>query len=55
MFFKFYDIIETHPYSYFNYLCLCWMSGIFNDDYVLTEIAKSTNSTSLFFGIIYEA
>lgn len=55
MFFKFYDIIETHSYSYFNYLILCWESGIFNDEYILNEISKvaGNDNTSLLFALIY--
>lgn len=36
MLFKFYDIIETNPISYFNYLVICWEAGVYSDDFIIT-------------------
>ena len=59
--FKFFDIIETNPISYFNYLLLCWEAGIHSDDFILNELHRVSTQggnrsfTSLMYGIIYEA
>lgn len=62
LFFKFHDLIETHPIAYFNYLVLCWESALYTDDFVLSEVLKITthpqigqNFSSLLLGLLYEA
>ena len=61
MFHKFFDVVETNPLAYFNYLVLCWEAGIYNDSYVLTEIHKlahispNQNFSSFMYAQIYEA
>eukprot|EP00347_Sterkiella_histriomuscorum_P023951 403332820 len=61
MLFKLYDIIETNPISFFNYLLLCWEAGIYSDSYLLNEINRIStlspqhNFSSLMYAILYEA
>ena len=61
LFTRCYDIVDSHLISYFNYLLLCWESGVFTDDYVLDEIYRSAqvtpshNCSSFLFAIVYEA
>lgn len=55
IFYSFYDIVESHPWSYFNYLILCWQAGIYTDDFVFRELEQSTTATSYLFGLVYEA
>jgi len=58
---KIYDIVETNPISYFNYLMLCWESGIYSDIMVFKEINRITNLSnrknfsSFLYAIVYEA
>jgi len=47
--------VETHPWSYFNYLVLSWSSGIYTDEFVLRELDQCHESTSYLFGLLYEA
>ncbi|CDW78805.1 wd40 repeat-containing protein [Stylonychia lemnae] len=58
---KIYDIVETNPISYFNYLLLCWEAGIYSDLMVFQEInriaqlSRRKNFSSLMYALVYEA
>jgi hypothetical protein len=54
--------IEGNPFSYFNYLILCWEAGIYSDQFVMNEMDKvclnpytGRHFTSYFYAMIYES
>jgi hypothetical protein len=56
------DRFMLNTTSYFNFLVLCWEAGIYSDDFLLNEIAKSGSNpytgrsfTSYIFGVFFEA
>jgi len=56
------DRFMLNTTSYFNFLVLCWESGVYSDDFVLNELSKNgvnpytgRSFTSFLFGVLYEA